>query len=131
MAGLLSWLKREEIKYRAFVPDEESPLIAIVAYSSRKGAIAKLQGVWDAEARSVLIGDISVEVKYRNRGIGSRVLEEAIRVAKKLGANEVCGNISLVDDVKRLCAFYTKRGFTVSECVDKGDNFVATIKLDL
>ena len=122
---------KNEVSYVLSCPDEESIVLTIKAYSSLNREVARLQGFWSADEKMVFIGDFVVVEHYRNKGVGSHILKEVVRIAGEIGAKTVCGNISLVDDVKRLYAFYRKRGFTVTECVDKGDNFVATIKLDL
>lgn len=120
-----------EVSYVFSCPDEESIVLVIKAYSSLNREVAELKGFWNEGEKILFIGDFKVEEHYRNKGVGSHILKEAVRIAGEIGAKKVCGNISLVDDVKRLYAFYKNRGFSVTECVDKGDNFVATIKLDL
>ena len=120
-----------EVSYVFSCPDEESIVLVIKAYSSLDREVARLQGFWNEKEKTLFIGDFVVVEHYRNKGVGSHILNEAVRIAGEIGARKVCGNISLVDDVKRLYAFYRNRGFTVTECVDKGDNFVATIQLVL
>lgn len=128
---IFKWFKREEITYKVSLPEEDCSMLFVRAYSSRCGEIAKLQAVWYSEHKKLHIGDFVVIPRYRNRGIGSYVLDEAIGVAKKIGANEVTGNISSIDDAERLCEFYRHRGFVVRECEPQGDNTVATIMMDL
>lgn len=126
------WFRcKEEIKYTRFLPEDECPLLIVRAISSINGKIAHVQCVMNADDQTMLIGDLIVDEKYRNRGIGSKLLEEIMQIAKNLGVVEVYGNISSVDDTERLFTFYGKRGFEVEHHIDPSNNYVARIRRKL
>ena len=97
-------------------PDEiiEDRCVVMYLSTDNKDVICKANLVYDFEKKSMLIGDIKSEVE--NRGYGSLVLKSIISLANEIGAQEIIGNLSIVDSdhFDKLEHFYSKHGFDVS-----------------
>lgn len=75
--------------------------------------VGRLNGMWFAAERRFGIADLEIFTRYRSRGHGSRLLRSCLDIARGLGADVVTGNLSSVDDVERLRAWYPRFGFAV------------------
>jgi ribosomal protein S18 acetylase RimI-like enzyme len=62
---------------------------------------------------ALILEDLVVHPRYRNRGLGSALLEHAVHFARQSG----CHRITLLTDRTNAAAqrFYTRHGFTASE----------------
>lgn len=60
----------------------------------------------------IKLADIIVLNRYRNLGIGSKLLENAIAYTKSIGINKIYG--SMIGDISRLEKFYRSLGFKIS-----------------
>ncbi len=92
-----------------------------ILYIAEIGNAAKLQGVIHEDKSFLLIGELLVEPNQRNKGLGSRLLEEAGCFAKRKGLSWLRGNIC-TGDLKNspfLLQFYEKRGFKIVEPLDE------------
>lgn len=105
------WFISLNKKQSEFVEDHFAIMHLI---SDNKGVICRANLVYDLEKKSMLIGDIKSEVE--NRGYGSLVLKNIIKLAIKLGAQEITGSLSIVDSghFDKLEHFYSKHGFDIS-----------------
>ena len=125
LGGLLGWLFAQEAE---FVPDAakqerglrlilEQPEIGQL-YCAEVGdvvvgMVSLLFTVSTAEGgRAAWLEDMVVHPDWRGRGIGARLLREAIRQARAAG----CGRITLLTDASNLAAqeFYGRAGFSRS-----------------
>jgi GNAT superfamily N-acetyltransferase len=59
-------------------------------------------------------GDIELGLEFRNKGIGSKVVQFMLEYLKQRGIKEVHGGISRNDDVARATNFWKKNGFEVT-----------------
>lgn len=87
----------------------------------------------------IYINDIKVNFEYRDRGIGSVLMNEMKSYAKGLGANYISGRISFVDigtedkqteeqrlNSERVWHFYKKHGFEIYD----GERIYLSLKTD-
>lgn len=68
---------------------------------------------------------------FRNRGIGSKLLEELFSFCKRKNIVKITGEISKIDDVERLINFYKNKGFEVIKYDIPNGNMVASISKTL
>lgn len=91
----------------------EDHYTVIHLYLMGYGLACRSSIVYNPEEKSILIGDIVSTIE--NKGYGSLVLRSIIKLAKRIEAKEITGNLSCVDSdhFDKLKHFYFKHGFSV------------------
>lgn len=79
-----------------------------------EGMVCRASLVHYVSERRILIGDIEAFVE--NKGYGSSMLKNIIKLARDIGVREITGNLSEVDSdhFDKLKYFYVKHGFKIA-----------------
>lgn len=103
--------------------DDYSVFLRIKVISSKgvRYPEPRLEAVYLEEEARIDIGDIRIRGANLNRGYGSALLEEMLKISKKLNVKKITGYISSVDwdHIDRLKHFYEKYGFVVELDLDR------------
>lgn len=99
--------------------EREDNLAAMVEDDEERILVAEVEGKvvgqimldWHGDSL-VFLYRLAVRGEFRKKGVGSKLLEEAERIARKSGAEEVGFYVNVED--KRLMDYYVKRGFRKS-----------------
>ena len=82
-------------------------------YTLKKGLSSKIMSTYDIKKNSIFIGDISPEIE--DKGYGSILMVNIIKIAKILKVDTIIGNLAEADNghFDKLAYFYKKHSFTV------------------
>lgn len=96
------------------------PAMLVLFHRKSSSIIAKMSIVNDTDKNELFIGDFSSNIE--NKGYGSILLQNVIKLAKQLGCKTIGGNLSSVDSdhFDKLRHLYEKYGFEVKINGDSG-----------
>lgn len=96
-----------------------SPML-ILFQKKRSSSIARMRLVIDPKKSELLIGDFESDIE--NKGYGSILLQNVIKLAKMIGLKQITGNLAAVDSdhFDKLRYLYEKFGFKVNIRGDQG-----------
>lgn len=99
----------------------------ILFQKQRSASIARMKLVIDPKKSELFIGDFESDIE--NKGYGSILLRNVIKLAKMIGVKWITGNLSAVDSdhFDKLEHLYSKHGFKVS-ILGKGGTILYEVK---
>lgn len=69
--------------------------------------------------------------QFRNKGVGSKIIQSVLSCLHRTGIEQVSGKISKVDDVEKVANFWRKNGFEVKFYDKLREPFAAEISKKL
>lgn len=96
------------------------PAMLILLRRKKSSIISRMSIVNDTKKKELFIGDFGSNIE--NKGYGSILLRNVIKLAKQLGCKTIAGNLSEVDSdhFDKLRHLYEKYGFKVDISGDSG-----------
>jgi hypothetical protein len=82
-------------------------------YDRKKGIVSRAMSVYNDTKGTLFIGDIESDIE--NKGYGSILIVNLVKIAKMLGVSSITGNLSEADSghFDKLEHFYKQHGFVV------------------
>lgn len=122
---------KKELKYDIELY-KEGNYISVTA-KNKKGVLSRMVCVYKEDDNAIYICDIRMETQYRNKGIGSRMMERLIDYAKNNNIKKITGSLSKVDNEhkERLFHYYKKFGYEIKMLEKPQDLFYAEIEKNL
>lgn len=116
------------VRHSSYEDDWGKGYFGVFIWYKRYGKmIGELKG--QQENTDLMIGDIFVEPKFRNQGVGTKIMQVLFDKCSEYGITHIYGNLSECDDLEKNKVFYTGLGFIVEENKEreKGSPMVATV----
>ena len=106
---------------------ESGAPMLILFQKQRSSSIARMRLVIDPKKSELFIGDFESDIE--NKGYGSILLRNVIKLAKVIGLDRITGNLAATDSdhFDKLEYLYSKYGFTVN-ILGKNGTIVLEIK---
>lgn len=97
-----------------------SPIFLALFQRRRSSWVARMKLIYNPTKSNLFIGDFESDIE--NKGYGSILLRNVIKLAKQLGCNTITGNLSPADSdhFDKLRYLYEKYGFEVKVSGDSG-----------
>jgi hypothetical protein len=92
---------------------KETHSVVLCMYNCKKGLVSKVMAVYDETKNTIFIGDIKSEIE--NKGYGSIIMTNIIKIAEILKVKTIAGNLAETDSdhFDKLEHFYKKYDFIV------------------